>query len=106
MTSLLFALAIIAAAAAMGFRRYRQSRLKKAALTRPGAGPDDPIYIRSFDEMDEHLRRRWCSCGGFLELAGEGTRERDGRRYRVARLQCHECEESSEVFFDTTDLLQ
>lgn len=72
----------------------------------PGASQETAIYIRSFNEMDEHMRKRWCACGGFLEPVGEGTRERDGRRFRVARVACQECEESREVFFDTTDLLQ
>ena len=106
MTSLLFVLAIVAAVGAMGLRAHRRRALKHAAAGRPGASPDNAIYIRSFHEMDEHLRKRWCSCGGFLEIIGEGTRERDGRRYRVARMECHECEETGEVFFDTTDLLQ
>jgi len=55
--------------------------------------------------MDDQLARRWCSCGGYLERMGEGTREAGGRRYRVARLRCQECEAVDEVFFDTTDVL-
>lgn len=106
MTTILFVAAIVAALAAMGYRRYQRARREEAARHRPGASLEDPIYIRSFSEMDEHIRKRWCACGGFLELKGEGTREQDGRRYRVARLECHECEETSEVFFETTDLLQ
>jgi hypothetical protein len=38
-------------------------------------------------------------------LAGEGSRAVDGRRYRVARLVCDECDEAVEVFFDTTGVL-
>ena len=106
MIGIFFALAIFAALGAMGLRRFRRKHLQKAAASRPGGRADNAIYIRSFDEMDEHLRRRWCSCGGFPEPAGEGTRELEGRRFRVARLTCQECEETSEVFFDTTDLLQ
>jgi len=105
-TSLLFLLAIVAAVGAMGWKHQHRRSLKKAAAGMPGATPGNAIYIRSFIEMDEHLRKRWCACGGFLEPTGEGTRELDGRRYRVARLTCHECEETTEVFFDTTDLLQ
>jgi hypothetical protein len=55
--------------------------------------------------MDEHLAQRWCPCGGYLERTGEGTREAGGRRFRVARLACQECERPDEVFFDTTDIL-
>ena len=45
-------------------------------------------------------------CGGYLERGGEGTRESGGRRFRVTRLRCQECEVVDEVFFDTTELLQ
>ncbi len=106
MTTILFVVAIVAAIGAMGYKRYRKTNQQKVSAERPGASSDNAIYIRSFNEMDEHVRKRWCSCGGFLELIGEGTRERDSRRFRVARMECHECEETSEVFFDTTDLLQ
>ena len=106
MTSLLFVLAIFAALTAMGLRRYRAHRRKATAGTRPGAHPENAIYIRSFSEMDDHLRQRWCACGGFLEPAGEGSREADGHRYRVARMLCQECDETCEIFFETTDLIQ
>jgi hypothetical protein len=55
--------------------------------------------------MDAALDARVCPCGGRYSRAGEGTREADGRRYRVARLVCDTCEDGQEVFFDTTDLL-
>jgi hypothetical protein len=106
MTSLLFTLAIVAAVIAVAVRQWRRARLRRAALEQPGATAENAIYVRDFAEMDEHLRRRWCVCGGFLEPSGEGTRELAGRRYRVARLVCQECEETSEIFFDTTELLQ
>jgi hypothetical protein len=106
MTSLLFTLAILAAVIAVAVRQWRRARLRRAALAQPGASAENAIYVRDFAEMDEHLRRRWCMCGGFLEPSGEGTRELAGRRFRVARLRCQECEETSEIFFDTTELLQ
>ena len=102
----MFVVAIVAAIGAMGYKRLQKKSRARTAAQRPGATPGNAIYIRSFDEMDEHVRKRWCSCGGFLETIGEGTREVDGRRYRVARMECHECEDIAEVFFDTTDLLQ
>lgn len=105
MTAVLFTLAIVAALIAMGLRRHRRTRLRLAAAERPGASLERAIFIRSFSEMDEHLNGRWCHCGGFLERRGEGSREAGGRRYRVARLACQECEAVAEVFFDTTDVL-
>ncbi len=105
MTSLLFAVAILAAVAALGARRLRRSRLRRAAQTRPGATVDLAIYVRSYDEIDEHLGGRRCACGAPLVRTGEGSRESGERRLRVARLVCRECEEPVEVFFDTTDSL-
>ena len=105
MIGLLLAVAIVVAVVAVGLRRLHRARLQRAARTRVGAGPDRAYHVRSFAEIDEHLGRRWCVCGGFLERTGEGTREVGGRRFRVARLVCQECERPEEVFFDTTDVL-
>ena len=104
MIGLLFTIVIIAAVVAMALKRRRRSRLPRAALTRAGASAELAIHIRSFTEMDEHLGHRWCSCGGYLERSGEGSRAVADRRYRIARLVCQECERSEEVFFDTTDI--
>src|SRR5262245_12391338 len=103
--SLLMAIAIVAAVVAVARQRLRRSALRRAAATRAGASPDLAIAVRSFNEMDDHLGRRWCHCGGFLERTGEGSREIGGRRFRIARLQCQECEDAAEVFFDTTELV-
>ena len=97
--------AIVAAVLSLGFRRWRRARLRHAARTRAGSSPERAIHIRSYGEMDDHLGQRWCFCGGYLERTGEGTRETGGRRFRVARLACQECETIDEVYFDTTDLL-
>ena len=104
MTGLLLALAIIAAVCASGLRRLQRGRLLRAAAQRPGVSAEHAIAIRSYDEIDEHLARRWCLCGGYLERSGEGTRVSDGRRFRVARLRCQECDRVDEVFFDTTEV--
>jgi hypothetical protein len=105
MLQLLLVAALLAALVTMGARRYRRGRLLRAAATRAGASLENAIVVRRFDEIDEHLRARWCHCGGYLERCGEGTREVGGRRYRTARLQCQECEAEGVVFFDTTDVL-
>jgi hypothetical protein len=104
MTAVLFTLAVTAALAAVGVRRWRRARMRAAARRRIGASAEHAIYIRSFADIDPHLARRWCECGGYLERLGEGTREAGGRRFRIARLRCQECEEIDEVFFDTTDV--
>lgn len=105
MTSLLLVAALAAAIVALGRRRWRRTRLRRLADTRPGASPALAIPITAFDEIDQYLRFRRCACGGYLERRGEGSRDVVGQRYRVARLQCQDCERVDEVFFDTTDLL-
>jgi hypothetical protein len=104
--AILFTLAIVAALIATGSRRWRRNRLRRAAHALPGASAGNPIPIRSYTDIDDALRERWCpSCGGYLERAGEGTRTVDGKPLRVARLACQECEEAVEFFFDSSDLL-
>lgn len=105
MLQLLLVAALLAAIGAMAGRRLRRGRLRRAAVSRAGNQLETAIMVARFDEIDEHLRGRWCHCGGYLERCGEGTRETDGRRYRTARLRCQECEEEARVFFDTTDVL-
>src|SRR5436190_1345869 len=77
----------------------------RVARSRPGASGELAIHVRSYGEVDDHLGRRWCACGGFLERTGEGSRVAAGRRLRVVRMVCQECERVDEVFFDTTDVL-
>jgi len=103
--TLLMTAAIVAAVIAFARRRRRRSALRRAAAEREGASVERAIAVRSFTEIDDHVGRRWCHCGGYLERTGEGTRQTDGRRFRVVRLRCQECEDPAEVFFDTTDVL-
>jgi hypothetical protein len=105
MMVVLFTLAIVAAVVSLGVRRLRRQRLRRAAGHRLGSSSERPIQVRSYGEMDEHLAQRWCVCGGYLERMGEGSRTAGGRQLRIARLRCQECEETSEVFFDTTEVL-
>ena len=86
-------------------RRLRTARLRRAAALRAGASPELAIAVRNFTEIDDHVARRWCHCGGYLERTGEGSREASGRRFRIIRLRCQECEEGCEVFFDTTEIM-
>ena len=103
--TLLMTAAIVAAVIAVARRRLRRSALRRAAQEREGATVERAIAVRSFTEIDDHLGRRWCHCGGYLERAGEGTREMGGRRFRIAHLRCQDCDDPAEVFFDTTEIV-
>jgi hypothetical protein len=101
-TGVLFVAAIVAAVTAMALRRLRRVRARQAARRRPGATPELAIPVTSWSDMERHLRRRPCPCGGVLRLAGEGSRAVGERRFRVGRLVCDDCEEGEDVYFDTT----
>jgi hypothetical protein len=96
--------ALVAAMVAMAVRRARVLRLDHADARRSGGSEDDPVYVRSFDDIEAHLATLWCRCGGYLERHGEGSRQCGDRRQRIARLVCQECDRPREVFFDTTDV--
>ena len=103
--SLALTAAIVVAVVALARRRMRRNVLRRAARERAGATADLAIAVRTFTEIDDHVARRWCHCGGYLERNGEGTREEGGRRFRVVRLRCQECEDAAEVYFDTTEVM-
>jgi len=96
--------ALVAALVATGMRRRRIARIRRELRALPGATPETALAVGDFGEMDEAISRRACPCGGRPGLAGEGSREFEGRRFRVARLVCPACEEEQFVFFETTAL--
>ncbi|MCW5893884.1 MAG: hypothetical protein KIT14_25535 [bacterium] len=104
MIGFLLALALLAALVATGVRRGRRVARERAAARAPGASIERAVAVTSFDEMDLVLARRRCPCGGAYALQGEGTRDAEERRYRVARLECRTCESTTAVFFDVTAL--
>jgi len=102
MTSLLLALALLAALGFSGWRTLRRARLRRALASLPGGSASTAIEVEAFAAIDDHLRMRRCPCGGRLHLLGERT-EPDGQRVlRVARAECGNCEEIREVWFDAS----
>lgn len=98
-------LALLAALLASGVRRRRRALARRAILDMPGATPETALTIRDFGEIDAAIALRTCPCGHRPAPAGEGSREVEGRRFRVARLECPACEEEQFVFFETTEIL-
>ncbi|MBU6283218.1 hypothetical protein KGQ64_13325 [bacterium] len=96
--------ALVAALVASGLRRARTARIRREIRDLPGSAPETALAVDDFGEMDAAIALRACPCGGRPTLAGEGSREVDGRRFRVARLVCPSCEEEQFVFFETTRL--
>jgi hypothetical protein len=103
-TGFLIGFALVAALAASGLRRRRRGRLRKLAAAREGSSDDRAIPITSYDEMDAWIAGRVCVCGGRLSRTGEGTHAARGRRFRIARMRCADCDELDELHFDTTDV--
>ena len=99
MSGLFIGLAVVLAVAALGYRRWRRARDQ---ARRPGATMARAIPVERFDEMETFLGRRRCICGKTLQFTGEGSREFEGRRFRIAHLVCSECEREERVFFDVT----
>lgn len=99
MTGLLIGLAVLAAVAAAGVRRWRRLR---AARRRPGATIYLPVRVSRFDEIDAAVQGRVCSCGGSFVLTGETSRLVGESRYRIVRLVCNQCERDELMYFDVT----
>ena len=102
---IIFAAVVLVAAVTWVARRIAARRRRERAPTGPGSSIAAAIPIRSFEEMDAVVRERRCHCGERLRQTGEGSRAAVGRRYRYARLACDECEETSRVYFDVTEIL-
>lgn len=99
MIGVFLGLAVIAAVAAVGFRRWQRLR---AARRRPGATLQRAVPVTRFDEIDALLDGRICRCGAPLRNTGEASRVRGSRRFRIVRLLCPECQRDEVVYFDVT----
>lgn len=80
----------------------RSARAARGALA-PGSSPGVAIEVASWSEVDAHLDRATCGCGGRPRSTGEGSREHGGRSLRVARLRCPKCGAASERWFAVVD---
>lgn len=112
MTGLLLLAALVAALAVTGYRVLRRRRRRRLLAALPGGSRQTAIEIDAFPDIDDHLERRECLCGGLLASLGERseslqTGSGPGRLIlRVIRVECRRCEELGEVWFDVTRAYQ
>ena len=72
----------------------------------PGGSLATALAVESFEDIDDHLRRRECPCGGLYEVRGEGARVEGDARLRLVRVECMRCERNFAIYFDVTRLFQ
>lgn len=94
--------ALLAALAATGYRVVRRRRLRRRLAGLPGGSRATAIQVEAFSEIDDHVTRRECRCGGLLASHGERSEPDGARILRVVRVECMRCEERGEVWFDAT----
>ena len=104
--AIVFALVVLVASVVWVKRRLDVRAARRRHATGPGTAVASAIPARSYADIDDTVRVRRCHCGPRLRLSGEGARDEGTRRYRIARLACDECEETSVLYFDVTEALQ
>ncbi|MFN2424936.1 MAG: hypothetical protein ABR587_00665 [Candidatus Binatia bacterium] len=110
MIGLFLLAALLAALAAAGYRTLRRYRRRKRMAALPGGSRDTAIAIEAFSDIDDHVAKRECRCGGLLASHGERSEPGGGRSggtgggpiLRVVLVECRRCEERGEVWFDAT----
>lgn len=112
MTGLVLFGALVAALAVTAARRLRRIRRRRRLAALPGGSRATAIGIDAFPDIEDHLARRECPCGGLLASLGERSESapQAGRRgallLRVVRVECRRCEDRGEVWFDVTRAYQ
>jgi len=99
---LAISLALVAALVATGARRMRRRRRRRAFAALPGGSRETALEIEAFSDIEDHLSRRECPCGGLLASLGERSEPAGARILRVVRVECRRCEDLGEVWFDAT----
>ena len=65
---------------------------------------NNPFGVRSFEQIDEEVRRRRCHCGGRYQTLGESSLGEPPLMLRAVRLECRFCEEIVRLYFDLSGL--
>jgi hypothetical protein len=99
---LAIAVALIVALAASGYRLSRRIRRRRAMAELEGGSRASAFEIDAFSDIEDHLLRRECPCGGLFASLGERSEPDGDRILRVVRVECRRCEERAEIWFDAT----
>jgi hypothetical protein len=91
-------LGVVAAVAALAIL-VRRGRAMRGAAMQPGARPERPIAVLSFDEIDFTVEQQRCECGGRFQPRGEGP-VAGAPRLRQVQIECRECDRERRLFFD------
>ena len=102
MIGLVLLAALLAALSVTGYRWLRRRRLGSRLAAIDGGSRATAIAVEAFSEIDDHLAKRECRCGGLLASHGERSEPNGARILRVVRVECRRCEERGEVWFDAT----
>ncbi|MEO1174528.1 MAG: hypothetical protein AAFX94_21110 [Myxococcota bacterium] len=102
MTGLLFAAAIVAALAGLGWRSFRGRGARRGL---PGLSPEHAISIQRFDEIEDWVRRTPCRDGSRPRIVSEGSMSIQGKSYRVVHVECDGCADEFSLYFDQSGLL-
>ncbi len=84
-------------------RSDEQARARLAAQ-QPGGSADNPIIIHTPSVVEPVAGGLKCTgCGGSVRVMDHQARSVNGRRFRVAVIQCKQCSLEREVFFNLSD---
>jgi hypothetical protein len=103
---LILTLALLAALAFSGERILRGKRLRRRLAALPGGSSETAIEIESFADIEEHLDKRDCRCGGALRVLGERSERAGDHILRVVHVECYRCEETQWLYFNATQVYQ
>ncbi len=95
-------IALLLALAVFGWRMLRRARLKSRLRALPGGSLATAFPTETFADIDAHLARRRCACGGTLASKGESSNRRDSQLFRVVRVECQLCEKRDRLYFDVS----
>ena len=96
----------------VAFRKSQETRARMEERARallaaqePGGSSQNPIVVQSPSVVEPRAGAAKCSrCGGSVRVLDHQARLIDGKRFRVAVIQCKRCGLEREIFFQLSAL--